>query len=284
MKDRIDYKKEFIKRFNTLCYNNKSNYEVWDDTVTMFAISISNSCLNLLKVEEPYKTIWEEREEKYLSIIKKYDKKSQSLFTEMFSMLVNEYNNNPFQDLIGEIYMSIGINSKNKGQFFTPYSICKSMSNISISSDKLIHQIKNEGYIKVCDLSCGAGATLIGVAERVCELFKWKGLSWQNHICFVAQDIDRIAAMMCYIQLSLIGCPGYVIIGNTLHEPVVKDLKRIYFTPIWMSDVWTMRRFFYGTDILLCNSSKQKSKSDTEKIIDMRKMLEDKIKQIRGGK
>ncbi|MEY4507726.1 MAG: hypothetical protein RL297_2304 [Pseudomonadota bacterium] len=31
-----------------------------------------------------------------------------------------------------------------------------------------------------------------------------------------AQDIDRTAALMCYIQLSLWGVPAAVVVGNTL--------------------------------------------------------------------
>lgn len=30
----------------------------------------------------------------------------------------------------------------------------------------------------------------------------------------LAQDIDRTAVMMCYIQMSLLGCPAVVVIGD----------------------------------------------------------------------
>lgn len=43
-----------------------------------------------------------------------------------------------------------------------------------------------------------------------------QGVDYQRDIIFVAQDIDFKVAMMCYVQLSLLGCAGYVIVGNSL--------------------------------------------------------------------
>ena len=53
---------------------------------------------------------------------------------------------------------------------------------------------------------------------------------------------------MCYIQLSLLGCAGYVVIGNTLTEPQVgsvllgEDSSRCRFTPMYFHEVWSTRR------------------------------------------
>ena len=48
-------------------------------------------------------------------------------------------------------------------------------------------QISKKGYISVNDPACGAGATLIGFANAVMA----KGINYQDHILFVAQDIDQ---------------------------------------------------------------------------------------------
>lgn len=58
---------------------------------------------------------------------------------------------------------------------------------------------------------------------------------------------------MCYIQLSLHGLAGYVIHDNSLikPEPVLPDdFEKIWFTPMYFNNVWTMRRLFHGQDIL----------------------------------
>lgn len=69
-----------------------------------------------------------------------------------------------------------------------------------------------------------------------------------NHLLVVAQDIDETVALMCYIQLSLLGVAGYVKVGNSLTEPMTgNDNKENYwFTPMYFSNVWVLRRIFGG--------------------------------------
>lgn len=116
-------------------------------------------------------------------------------------------------------------------------------------------QISKKGYISVNDPACGAGATLIGFANAVMA----KGINYQDHILFVAQDIDQTAALMCYIQLSLLGCPGYVVIGDTLSNPVIEDLRDhdVWYTPLFFSDVWHYRRIFKAMDKMIGGGRKE---------------------------
>ena len=73
-------------------------------------------------------------------------------------------------------------------------------------------------------------------------------LNYQNHLLVVAQDIDETVALMCYIQLSFLGVAGYVKVGNSLTEPMTgNDNKENYwFTPMYFSNVWVLRRIFGG--------------------------------------
>ena len=54
--------------------------------------------------------------------------------------------------------------------------------------------------------------------------------------------------MMCYIQLSLLGCPGYVHVGNTLTDPMTGSTlfgdgkPSTWYTPMFFRDVWEHRR------------------------------------------
>src|SRR5699024_11833427 len=65
------------------------------------------------------------------------------------------------------------------------------------------------------DPACGAGALLVAFAN---ECLRQK-VNYQTSVLFVAQDIDFTVGLMCYIQLSLLGCAGYVVIGDTLVRP-----------------------------------------------------------------
>lgn len=243
----LDYKKRFLNGLKILT-RSRSTYEVWSDAMYLFATGIANPSILTLRELKPFDDVWNEREQEYLRIIKKYSKKEQKLFPQMLALLVEELEKNPNQDLLGEIYMMAGISNKDKGQFFTPYSLCDAMSRIVFDRKKLGKQVHKEGYASVCDPACGAGATLIAAINVCREMFK--KYNFQNHVMFVGQDIDRTVANMCYIQLSLQGVAGYVTVGNTLTEPVITDLSRIWFTPMWFSNVWAMRRLFHGQDIL----------------------------------
>ena len=66
--------------------------------------------------------------------------------------------------------------------------------------------------------------------------------------------------MMAYLQLSLLGCPGYVVIGNSLTEPMTghvlfgEDSERAFYTPMFYTEkfeflrrVEIMRKLFYST-------------------------------------
>lgn len=91
-------------------------------------------------------------------------------------------------------------------------------------------------------------------------------INYQRSVLFVGQDIDEVVAKMCYIQISLLGCPGYVVVGNSLSEPICgttiepsyKRPENIWFTPLYFTDVWTLRR------IKSWNAEVRKSEEITE--------------------
>lgn len=81
--------------------------------------------------------------------------------------------------------------------------------------------------------------------------------NFQNHVLFVGQDIDRITGMMCYIQLSLLGCAGYVCIANTITNPLTghvlfpqeMEAQELWYTPMFQSQIWAFRRLFHSLSV-----------------------------------
>lgn len=242
-----NYKQRFMNGFHMLT-GAKSSYTVWGDLMLLYSIEIINTTMGPLKNNEPFKEVWNEREDQYIKTIKTYNKKEQKIISQMFTMLVLELEKNPNQDLLGELYRTFGISNNRAGQFFTPYSVCEVMSKLTFDRKELGKTVHKKGYANVYDRACGAGATLISASEQCKEMFH--KYNYQNHVYFIGQDIDITCVHMCYIQLSLHGLSGYVVHGNTLTEPEVTDLHRIWFTPMWFNNVWTMRRLFHGQDIL----------------------------------
>lgn len=231
-------KKEFIKIFNEMCYS-RSGWQVWSDLISIMACSIANA----VDRSEPR---YSNREKEYAHCSERLgglDKPAKC-----FAIVVEALERNPEQDFLGELYMELELGNHWKGQFFTPYNICKMMSEITVGD--VDRQIEEKGYISICDPACGAGATLIAAVNSMRNAKR----NFQNHVLFVGQDIDRIVGMMCYIQLSLLGCAGYVCIANTITNPLVGHVlfpqemegQELWITPMFQSNVWALRRLFHS--------------------------------------
>ncbi|MFQ9763880.1 MAG: N-6 DNA methylase [Gemmiger formicilis] len=245
-----DYKKEFLRLFDSLC-GKYSRWEVWSDFIQLTAIDMSNATD---KVNAP------KRMETGKTIRKKYRDADMETMGNMLMQLVYGMDADTEQDFLGELYMACNLGNDHAGQFFTPYNVCRCMSEITYDVPALLD---GKGFIAVNDPACGAGALLLSFAN-IC---KRKGINYQEKVLFVAQDIDYTVGLMCYIQLSLMGCAGYVVIGDTLINPCTAydkkgllpagDPERIWFTPLFSDGIWYGRRLAAQMDLLISGSSRK---------------------------
>lgn len=250
---RDDHQKNFLKIFNGLT-GKHSRWEIWEDFVTLTAIEISNSTDKVNATE---------RTKMYQTIISKYSAKERDGMAEMLAEVVMGMEQNPDQDFLGSLYMMCELGNDHAGQFFTPYDVCRCMAEITF--DPKLHP-DMEGFISVSDPACGAGALLIAFAN----LCRRKNICYHDKVLFVAQDIDLIAGLMCYIQLSFLGCAGYVVIGNTITEPSTAydrrgllpagPQSRIWYTPFFSTDIWFLRRQWAQIELLMKPVSARPSK------------------------
>ena len=119
------YQKEFLTTFKQIASAGYRSFEVWNDFVVMAACALSNPV---------DKTHFEEREKRYLKIIRKYRKKEQALFPELLAHTVMALEANPEQDFLGSMYMELDLGSKRLQQIFTPYHICQLMAAITVEN------------------------------------------------------------------------------------------------------------------------------------------------------
>lgn len=182
----------------------------------------------------------EEREKQYLSVIGRYTAEEQKIFPEMMSIVTLALEDNPEQDFLGSLYHYLELHQEQKGQFFTPYNISRFMAEVLFEKNDAKRKLEQNGYIRVSDPACGAGAMLIAFANAA----KRSGINYQKQVLFVAQDIDHTAAMMCYIQLSLLGCPAVVIIGDTLAKPMFHPDNDIWYTLFYYLNRWKFSKCF----------------------------------------
>ena len=79
---------------------------------------------------------------------------------------------------------------------------------------------------------------------------------------------------MCYIQLSFLGCAGYVVIGNTITEPSTAydrrgllpagPQSRIWYTPFFSTDIWFLRRQWAQIELLMKPVCRQTEQAEPE--------------------
>lgn len=225
-----EHQSKFAKMFAELC-RVKSNWKVWADFVALSAISISNAF-------DRNGTTHDNREEEYIGIITQYSKEEQETLVKLLALVVEALEHEPDQDFLGEIFMKMDMGNHWKGQFFTPYNVCRMTSEITIAG--LEARIEEKGWGSVNDPCCGAGALLIAVRNTMSR--NKRGF---QEMLYVAQDVDRTAALMCYIQLSLLGCAGYVVVGDSLINPVVCiGGSPLLIAPSPEHEIWQMPAFY----------------------------------------
>lgn len=216
-------KKEFIKYFENLSFK-YGCHRVWSDFIHISAYAISN----------PFdKRFFDEREKHYNEIISRYEEKEISNFVHMLACVISAYIENSEQDFLGSVFGDLRLNNEWNGQFFTPYNIGSMMSKIIL--EEQIETKPESEPITISDPCCGSGCLLIGAVNQAKKI----GYNIEKDVVIYAQDIDNIAALMCYIQLSLIGCKAMVKIGDSLSDPLVigDDMKNpnLWLTPVFLT-------------------------------------------------
>ena len=206
---------ELSKMIKNVSYR-RSNWEVFADFVEMAAISLSNGIDRLFPGER-----YRKREERYLQIIKKYEPKEIQAFPEMLGWLVNEFQINGINDVLGKTYHDLELHNKWAGQYFTPFEICRLMSKMTVGT---IDQIPECGFITAMEPACGSGAMVLAMAADMKdsadaalaadpEATVW---SYQRNLHVTAVDVDAKCCHMAYIQFSLLHIPAVIVHGNSL--------------------------------------------------------------------
>lgn len=222
---------EIVKLFNALT-GARQLWELWEDAMILFATMLSNAV---------DKRFYEKREEMFRNVAGKYSEKEIQIFLQIFAEIVNQLEAEPEQDFLGDLYMQLDLGSHWHGQFFTPYNVCKMMADLQLPDELSFEDAK---AVTITDCACGGGALLIASAHSYRKKMAKIGLNAQDFVCLYAQDLSMVAALMCYIQISLQGYAGKIKIGDSLLHPMLdtNNGSDIWYTPMWFSDVWIQRR------------------------------------------
>lgn len=194
---------------------------VFRDFVTMSAVALSNADLRQAAA----------REELYMQTVRKYSRDEASHIAHMFSELQEAIHVAP-RDILGEIFMQLELGNSRMGQFFTPHHICELMASLTISDD-IEAKVAKHGFVTVHEPASGSGATVIAMMLAMQD----RGLNYQRHVHVTAIDLDSTAAMMAYVQLSLMHVPATIVHGNTL----TLEKYSQWYTPAHILGGWSSR-------------------------------------------
>ena len=217
-KTNIHTKQTFISLFNSIA-RHKHRYSVFSDFVTMSAIALHNAV-----------NMNEALEKEYLEIVARYSKEDVNSFCELLGNFVILMEPEP-ADILGSLYMELEINNLNNGQFFTPHEISLLLAKLTYGD--MLDNLANKPFVTLSEPACGAGGMILAFTN---EMLK-KGINPAEKLCVQCIDIDRLAGLMCYLQLSLWHVPAEVIIGNTL----TLEFREVYYTPSYYLGDWKNR-------------------------------------------
>ena len=207
----------FIRIFNDIA-GHRHRYEVFRDFVTMGAICLHNSVI-------PSKSL----EDEYLAVIDRYDKKAQTAFPVLLAELIVLLDPEP-RDILGQLFMQFELGNDRTGQFFTPPEISELIAQMTFGEAVAS---ATEEFVTICEPACGAGGMVLAFAKVVIAAKKNPAKAmWAQ-----CQDVDRVAALMCYLQLSLWNIPAVVIVGNTL----AMEAREVFYTPAHRLGFWGVK-------------------------------------------
>ncbi|MCC8161722.1 MAG: SAM-dependent methyltransferase [Lachnospiraceae bacterium] len=226
--------KEFLEQFEQLC-RGRSAWEAWADLMAAMACWISTAA-------DHSSEHFEKRKKEAKTCMEKLG--SEEIVQTMLTIVADALDKNPEQDFLGGLYMRLNLGDHWTGQFFTSYCISHLMAEMLMGDCG--KEIEEKGWTSIYDPCIGGGAMMLAAVN----VMQSKGIAYQNQALFAGQDIDRIAAMMAYIQLSLRGCAGYIVVGNSLTHPMSGDVlfphegegQELWLMPMFMNNIWNMRR------------------------------------------
>lgn len=152
-----------------------------------------------------------ELEKRFFEIAAKYSHEDFVRFARMLAEVANELDENGPSDVLGEVYMSLELGNKWKGQFFTPYPVSKFMAEITFPGTAA-EEVEAKGFVTVSEPACGSGGMVIAAAH----VLKEREVNYQTSMHATCTDVDLKCVHMAYVQLSLLGIPATVVHGDTL--------------------------------------------------------------------
>lgn len=188
---------------------------------------------------------YEQREKRYLQIIKKYDTTIQQLIAEIFAkiflILTQQINSAVgFNDYLGDIYMRFKTSNNKAGQFFTPYCVSKACAEIALNENVINEAIEKDKILTLSEPACGSGGMIVAAVD---VLYYKYHFNYSRNLVVECSDIDSRCVHMTYLQLGLAGIPAVIFKRDTLSMQTWERWE----TPAYIMQYTRFKDFLKGT-------------------------------------
>ncbi|EBQ9005188.1 DUF1738 domain-containing protein [Salmonella enterica] len=211
---------EFVSLFNSIAPH-ENRWQVFSDFAHMAATALYNAVHRDPTVEADY-----------LRRVKRYSKEDAVRMSGLLAAVTDGLEFSP-TDFLGQLLMTLELGNQYLGQYFTPYSVSYMMARMNMADRLPELEDGCREYITVCDPACGAGGMIVATAEAMLEA----GYNPQKQMLAYCTDIDPLAAMLCYIQLTLMHIPAVVCVGNSLTMAITREMA----TPAYRLGLWDLK-------------------------------------------
>ena len=140
--------------------------------------------------------------DEYRRCLDRYTREQGAEFGRLLGLYCDAIEEQPFRDILGEIFMRLDVNSVRAGQFMTPWNIAEMMARMQFDREDFERVVQEKGAVTVCDPAVGSGVMLLSFAKVVHGEFGRWGTS---KLRLYGQDIDQRCVLMCRIQLRMNG-------------------------------------------------------------------------------
>lgn len=214
----MQFRKDFMRLMGKIApYHHR--YDVFRDFVTMAAISLHNA----VHFDQELETL-------YLDTIRRYKPEDQKRFPELLGLLALGLEDP--HDFLGQVFMEMDLGNAKTGQFFTPFEVSLMMAKMLVGSSRDAI-LDGRPFITVNEPASGAGGMVIAFAVALME----RKVNPQQEMWVECIDIDPLAAMMTYLQLSLLHIPALVITGCA----IAGTERRKMYTPSHVLGGWNWK-------------------------------------------
>lgn len=206
----MDYIKEFT-----------STLEALDRSKNISTVFLDFLTLSMCSLAQPFYRS-QNLEQRYKNTICNYTKEQAEEFSKLLARLISALEEK-HQDFLGQVFSANNFGNARKGQFFTPYHVSKLMAQINFTD--IENQLAENNFVTLAEPCCGSGGIIIEFAE----ILKEQGYNYQHQLFVEAIDIDETCFKMAYIQLSILGIPARVMLGDTL----AWKFQKVLYTPLY---------------------------------------------------